>query len=52
LTIWDLPTDINKKELEYICRRFKKAHIVKVKKSKYKALAVVQVDKTDEKDIP
>ncbi|CAG8646886.1 2956_t:CDS:2, partial [Paraglomus occultum] len=27
LTIWDLPTNINKKELEYICRRFKETHI-------------------------
>ena len=47
LTIWDLPTDINKKELEYICRKFEKAQIVRIKMSKYKALAVVQVERTD-----
>src|ERR1043165_927600 len=40
LTIWDLPTDINKKELEYICRKIEKAQIVRIKRSKYKALAV------------
>jgi len=52
LTIWDLPADINKKELEYICRRMKKAQIVRIKRSKYKALAIVQVEETNEKDIP
>src|ERR1043165_1312260 len=52
LTIWDLPTNINKKEQEYICRRFKDAHIVRIKRSKFKALAVVQIEKTNEEDIP
>ena len=52
LTIWDLPTNINKKELEFICRRFQKAQIVEIKRSKYKALAIVQVEKTNGKEIP
>jgi hypothetical protein len=51
ITIWDLPTGINKRELEYICRRFRKVHIVRIKKSKYKALAVVKIERTYE-DIP
>jgi hypothetical protein len=48
LTIWDLPTNINKKEIEYICRRFRKAYIVRIKRSKYKALAVVKTEETHE----
>jgi hypothetical protein len=46
LTIWDLPADINKKELEYICRRFRKAQIIKIKRSKHRALAIIQVEET------
>jgi len=52
ITIWDLPTNINKREIEYICRRFKEAHIVEIKKSKYKALAIVQIGSTDRRNIP
>ena len=51
LTIWDLPSDINKKELEYICRRFKKAQIIRIKRSRHRALAVIQVEEIYE-DIP
>jgi len=43
---------MNKKELEYMCRRMKRVQIVRIKRSKYKALAVIQVEKTDEEDVP
>jgi hypothetical protein len=52
ITIWDLPADINKKELEYICRRFKNAQITEVKRSKYKALAIIQVEESGKRSTP
>jgi hypothetical protein len=52
LTIWDLPANINRTELEFICRKIKKANIVRIKRSKYKALAVIKTDKYEDKDIP
>ena len=33
-------------------QKFKKARIVRIKRSKFKALAVVQIGKADEKDVP
>src|SRR6185295_5242325 len=51
LTIWNLPANINRKEIEYMCRRFKEAHIVRIKRSKYKSLAIVQVEKSEEGNI-
>ncbi|CAG8785999.1 19802_t:CDS:2, partial [Racocetra persica] len=47
LTIWDLSTNINKKELEYICRKFKEAQIVRIKRSKFKTFAVVTKGEED-----
>jgi hypothetical protein len=52
ITIWDLPTNINRRELEYICRRFKNAQIIRIKRSKYKALAIVQIEESKREDIP
>jgi hypothetical protein len=52
ITIWDLPADINRKEIEYMCRRFKKAHITRIKRSKYKSLAIIQIEETKEDNIP
>jgi hypothetical protein len=51
LTIWDLPADINKKEVEYICRRIKDVQIVCIKRFKYKALAIIQMQSIREEDI-
>lgn len=42
LTIWDLPPDVNKREIEYMCRSLEKMQIVKIKRTQYKALAVVE----------
>jgi len=50
LTIWDLPSDINEKELKYMCRSMKNMHIIWIKRSQYKALAVVTTDYDEEKD--
>jgi hypothetical protein len=52
LTIWDLPANINKREVEYICRRIKDVQIVCIKRFKYKALAVIQTQGIEEEDIP
>ena len=35
-----------------MCRRFKKAHIVRIKRSKYKSLAIVQVEESEEGNTP
>jgi hypothetical protein len=43
LTIWDLPVNIKYEEIEYMCRSLGNIHIVKVKRSKFKALAVIEV---------
>jgi hypothetical protein len=52
LTIWDLPANINKREVEYICRRIKDMQIICIKRFKYKALAVIQTQGIEEEDIP
>jgi len=52
ITIWDLPADINKREIEYMCKRFKKANIVRIKRSKYKALAIIQTEELREESLP
>src|SRR6185295_8748181 len=52
LTIWDLPANINRREVEYICRRIKNVRIVCIKRFKYKALAVIQAQDIEEEDIP
>jgi hypothetical protein len=52
LTIWDLPANINKREVEYICRRIKDVQIICIKRFKYKALAVIQTQGIEEEDIP
>ena len=41
LTIWDLLADINTEEVEYMCKSIKSAKISWIKRSKYKALAVI-----------
>jgi hypothetical protein len=35
-----------------MCRRMKGVQIVRIKRSKYKALAVIQVERTNEEDVP
>src|SRR6185436_3501783 len=50
LTIWDLPANINKREVEYMCRRIKDVQIVCIKRFKYKALAVIQTQSIEEED--
>ncbi|CAG8634850.1 11342_t:CDS:1, partial [Paraglomus occultum] len=52
LTIWDLPPDINEKEIRYMCRSFKKLHIIRIKRSQYKALAVIEVGFIEKENIP
>jgi hypothetical protein len=52
LTIWDLPADINTEEVEYMCRSIKDAKISQIKRSKYKALAVIQVKNLSKESIP
>ena len=42
VTIWDLPLDIKHREIYDMCRKFKEVQIVKVKKTKRKALAVIE----------
>ena len=51
LTIWNLPSNINEKEIRYMCRSFKDTNIMRVKRSSYKALAVIEVSLDQEKDI-
>ena len=42
VTIWDLPTDIRHREIYDMCRKFNDVQIVKVKKTRFKALAVIE----------
>ena len=42
VTIWDLPTDIKHKEIYNMCRKFKEVQIVKIKKTRFKTLAVIE----------
>src|ERR1043165_2071980 len=35
-----------------MCKRFKKANIVRIKRSKYKALAIIQMEKSREESLP
>jgi hypothetical protein len=52
LTIWDLPTNINEAELKYMCRSIKDVRVTKIKRSQYKALAVIEAGYMEEKNIP
>ena len=52
LTIWDLPVNINTEEIEYLCRSIKGAKINRIKRFKYKVLAVIQTEKLKEDHIP
>ena len=52
LTIWDLPANINTEEVEHMCRSIKGACIKYIKRSKYKALAVIKTRKIEERSIP
>jgi len=50
-TIWDLPVNINAEKIRHMCKNFKKVQIKRIKKSKHKALAVVQADQLINKNI-
>jgi hypothetical protein len=52
LTIWDLPPNINIEEVEHMCRNIKDAKIERIKRSKYKALAIVYTKNLREENIP
>jgi hypothetical protein len=52
LTIWDLPANINTKEVDHMCRSIKGAQIKYIKRSKYKALAVIKAKEIEEGRIP
>src|SRR6185436_18731668 len=52
LMIWDLPVNINIEEIYYLCRSIRGAKIDRIKRSKYKALAVIQTEKLEENNIP
>ena len=49
LTIWNLPVNIKYEEIEYICRSLGSIHIVKIKRSQFKALAIIEVISSNEK---
>jgi len=52
LMIWDLPVNNNIEEIENLCRSIRGAKIDRIKRSKYKALAVIQTEKLEEDNIP
>jgi hypothetical protein len=43
ITIWDLPANVKHEEIEYMCRSLGDIHIVKVKRTQFKALAIIEV---------
>ena len=52
LMIWDLLANINTEEVEHMCRSIKGACVKYIKRSKYKALAVIKTRKIEERSIP
>ena len=52
LMIWNLPANINTEEVEHMCRSIKGACVKYIKRSKYKALAVIKTRKIEERSIP
>ena len=52
VTIWDLPTDIRHREIYDMCRKFNDVQIVKVKKTRFKALAVIETTSKWHKNMP
>jgi hypothetical protein len=51
-TIWDLPANINSEEIKHICKNIRKAQVIRIKRSKFKALAVIRTDCLTEENIP
>ncbi|HXF29643.1 MAG TPA: RNA-binding protein, partial [Chlamydiales bacterium] len=52
ITIWDLPVDINKKNISYMCRSFKNVNVLRIRKTSFKASAVVEISGRNVVNIP
>ena len=52
LTIWDLLVNINIEEVEHMCKNIKNAKVDRIKRSKYKALAIIYAEGIKEENIP
>jgi len=42
LTIWDLPADISHRKIESMCRSIENARVIRIKRSQFKALAIIE----------
>ena len=51
-TVWDLPADISWQEVNYLCKNLGKSKDIHIKRSRFKALAIIELENERDKKLP